>query len=193
MMKYALVIVLLVLVKLYLIGSAPAPATPTVAAQEVPSTAIAPRAVSTLVSAPVGRKSVVTQTMQVGAHFDTVNCAYWGFQVNCKHWGTDFTGSEGEPVFAPYDLTIIALGSYPPGPTWGQYIQGTFPDGYVFYAGHLEDRPTFKNGQTLPAGTFIGRMNSYAHTHIQLAPPAVTGPCAQSGTCVDFEQYYATH
>jgi hypothetical protein len=79
--------------------------------------------------------------MEVGAHFDTVDCGAWGFQVGCMHWGTDLLGAEGTPVAAPFDLTIIALGEYGPGPTWGQYVQGTFADGYVFYAGHLEGRP----------------------------------------------------
>ena len=141
----------------------------------------------------VGAKSVVTQTMAVASHFDTRDCGAWGFQVNCQHWGTDFIGAEGDPVFAPYDLTIIALGEYGPGPMWGQYVQGTFADGSVYYSGHLTGRPALEVGQTIPAGSLIGYMNGYAHTHVQLAPPGNTGPCAQDGSCLDFEQYYATH
>jgi hypothetical protein len=144
-------------------------------------------------AAPAGRKSNVTPTMEVGAHFDTVDCGAWGFQVGCMHWGTDLLGAEGTPVAAPFDLTIIALGEYGPGPTWGQYVQGTFADGYVFYAGHLEGRQPMSVGDTLPAGALLGSTNSYAHTHIQLAAPGNTGPCAQNGSCVDFEQYFATH
>lgn len=146
------------------------------------------------VNAPaVGSKSVVTSTMQVGAHFDTADCGAWGFQVACQHWGTDFAGSEGDPVFAPYDLTVIALGEYGPGSTMGQYVQGTLPDGSVYYSGHLTGRPALDVGQTIPAGTQIGVMNGYAHTHVQLAPPGNTGACAQDGSCLDFETYYATH
>lgn len=142
---------------------------------------------------PTGAKSVVTETMAVAAHFDTADCNAWGFQVGCMHWGTDFVGSEGDPVFAPYDITIIALGEYPPGPTFGQYVQGTLPDGTVYYSGHLASRASVEIGQTIPAGTQIGTMNSLAHTHIQLAPPGNTGACAQDGSCIDFEHYYATH
>lgn len=141
----------------------------------------------------VGAKSVVTETMAVGAHFATADCGTWGFQPNCQHWGTDFVGSAGDPVFAPYDLTIIALGEYGPGPTWGQYVQGTLPDGSVYYSGHLANRPALEVGQTIPAGAVIGYMNGYAHTHVQLAPMGNTGACAQDGSCLDFEQYYATH
>lgn len=183
-MKYALVILALVLIRLYQIGSAPAPLVVVAPAIE---------AAPMLAITPIGQEAMLTQTMEVGAHFATSDCGAWGFQMGCMHWGTDYIGNAGDPVFAPYDLTIIALGEYPSGPTMGQYIQGTFADGAVFYAGHLTDRPPFAIGQTLPAGTLIGRMNSYAHTHIQLAPPGITGACAQDGTCIDFEQYYATH
>lgn len=146
------------------------------------------------VAAPAsGAKSIVTETMAVASHFDTIDCGAWGFQANCQHWGTDFVGSEGDPVFAPYDLTIIALGEYGPGPTWGQYVQGTLPDGSVYYSGHLAGRSRFQIGETISAGTQIGQMNGYAHTHIQLAPPGNTGACAQDGSCLDFEHYYATH
>jgi hypothetical protein len=140
-----------------------------------------------------GHKSNVTPTMEIGARFDTADCATWGFQAGCRHWGTDFLGAEGTPVFAPFDLTIIALGEYGPGPTWGQYVQGTLADGYVFYAGHLEGRAAMRGGDTLPAGAVLGFTNGLAHTHIQLAPPGNTGACAQDGSCVDFERYFDEH
>jgi murein DD-endopeptidase MepM/ murein hydrolase activator NlpD len=145
--------------------------------------------------APVatGAKYQVTPTMEIGAHFDTVDCGSWGFQTGCQHWGTDYLAPEGTPVTTPFDLTIIALGEYPPGPTEGQYVQGTFSDGYVFYSGHLERRPDVAVGQTLPAGTLIGYTNSLNHTHIQLGPPGNSGACAQDGSCVDFERYYEEH
>jgi murein DD-endopeptidase MepM/ murein hydrolase activator NlpD len=131
--------------------------------------------------------------MAVGAHFDTADCGVWGFQAGCRHWGTDFTGSAGDPVFTPYDLTIIALGEYGPGATAGQYVQGTLPDGSVYYSGHLAGRPALAIGQTVPAGTQIGVMNSFAHTHVQFAAAGNTGPCAQDGSCLDFEAYWSTH
>lgn len=163
----------LVLIKLYQIGSAP-------------------EAVAANVQISLGRKSFVTESMSVSSNFyDTGDV--WCFQMNCQHWGTDYSGPEGTPVYTPFDLTVIALGEYPPGPTMGQYIQGTFPDGYVFYSGHLEGRPEFSVGQTISAGTLIGYTNSYDHTHIQLSPPGWTDVCASSGICVDFEQYYAEH
>lgn len=140
-----------------------------------------------------GAKSNVTPTMEVGAHFDTRDCGSWGFQVNCQHWGTDYLAPEGTPVLAPFDMTVIALGEYPPGPTMGQYVQGTLPDGYVLYLGHLEGRQPMIVGDTLPAGTLLGFTNSLAHTHAQLAPPGDVGACAQDGSCVDFEVYWETH
>lgn len=141
----------------------------------------------------VGAKYQVTPTMEVGAYFDTRDCGSWGFQANCQHWGTDYLCPEGCPVTAPFDLTIIALGDYPPGPTMGQYVQGTFTDGYVLYLGHLEGRQAMSVGDTLPAGTLLGFTNSLDHTHVQLAPPGNTGACAQDGSCLDFEQYWEAH
>lgn len=138
-------------------------------------------------------KFMVTPTMEVGAHFDTADCGAWGFQAGCRHWGTDLPGAEGTPVYAPFDLTVIALGGYGTGPTMGQYVQGTFADGYVFYAGHLESRQRMSVGETLPAGTLLGFTNSLAHTHVQLAEPGNAGACAQDGTCVDFERYFEEH
>lgn len=143
--------------------------------------------------APPPHKHPVTDTMLVSAPFDMVDCSSWGFQVGCQHWGTDLAGAEGTPVYAPFPLTIIALGAYPPGPTWGEYVQGTFPDGYVVYFGHLEGRPAMSVGDVLPAGTLLGYTNAYAHTHVQLAPPGNTGACAQTGTCVDFMRYWYDH
>jgi len=131
--------------------------------------------------------------MEVGAHFDTTDCGAWGFQVGCQHWGTDYLGAEGTPVYAPFDLTVIALGEYGSGPTMGQYVQGTFSDGYVFYAGHLEARQPMSVGDVLPAGELLGFTNVYAHTHVQLAGPNNFGACAQDGTCVSFEEYFNDH
>ncbi len=136
-----------------------------------------------------GRKAMLTPTMEVSAHFNDTGDV-WCFQVGCMHQGTDYSGVEGTPVYAPFDMTVIALGEYPPGPTWGQYIQCTFADGYVFYAGHLQARPDFQIGQVLPAGTQIGVTNGFHHTHIQLAKPGDYGACAQRGECIDFEQFW---
>jgi murein DD-endopeptidase MepM/ murein hydrolase activator NlpD len=175
----AAVIIVLIL---YRIGSAPIVAQPAPAVNQG----------APIAAQPLGAKSVVTMSMAVSAPFNATG-AVWCFQVGCQHWGTDFAGPDGTPVFTPFDLTIIALGEYGPGPTWGQYVQGTFPDGAVFYAGHLRDRPALSVGQTLGAGSLIGYTNAYDHTHVQLGPPGNAGPCAQSGTCFDFEVYYATH
>lgn len=139
-----------------------------------------------------GRKAMVTPTMEVSAHF-TDTGDVWCFQVNCQHWGVDYAGMEGTPVYAPFDMTVYALGEYPPGPTWGQYIQATLSDGVVIYLGHLKDMQPFVVGQTLPAGTLLGAMNAYAHTHVQLAPIGMYGPCATTGDCIDVETYWATH
>jgi murein DD-endopeptidase MepM/ murein hydrolase activator NlpD len=139
------------------------------------------------------RKSRVTDSMEIGASFNSVDCASWGFQAGCKHWGTDFICPENCVVGTPFDLQVIAVGYYESGPTEGQWIQGTFPDGFVFYAGHMKDRPDFQVGQVLSAGTPIGRTNHLNHTHVQLAESGNTGACAQNGTCVDFATYYNSH
>lgn len=141
----------------------------------------------------VGGKYPVTPTMQTSALFESQDCAVWGFQKDCQHWGVDYMAVEGTPVSAPFDMTIIALGEYPPGPTFGQYVQGTLPDGDVLYLGHLEARQPMQAGDVLPAGTLLGFTNSLQHTHAQLAPPGNTGPCAQDGSCLDFADYYRTH
>lgn len=147
-------------------------------------------AVSAHPQGAIGAKSVVMEGMDVYSRFDTVDCGTWGFQLNCQHWGTDILGSEGTPVYAPFDMSIIATGEYPPGPTWGQYVQGTLSDGYVLYLGHLQGVHVGV-GQTVAAGTLLGYTNAYAHTHVQLAAHA--GACAQDGSCMDFMQYYEEH
>lgn len=171
--KYAAAIMLLVAVKLYQIGNTPDTASPAVAQAQA-----------------IGSKSVVTEMMAVSSDFYATG-GVWCFQVNCQHWGVDFGGEEGDPVFAPFDMLIIAIGEYGPGPTMGQYIQGQLQDGMYLYLGHLKNMPAFTVGQAIPAGTYIGMMNAYAHTHVQLAPHS--GVCASNGTCIDFQQYYATH
>lgn len=173
-MKDLATIVVIALLILYKLGSSPQ---------------IAPAAAGPI---PLGAKSVVTATMEVSAHFSDTG-GVWCFQAGCQHWGTDYAGLEGTPVYAPFDLQVIALGDYPPGPTWGQYLQGMFSDGTVFYAGHLKERPLFAIGQVLPAGTLIGLTNGYNHTHIQLGRPGDASACAQRGACLDFEVYYASH
>lgn len=137
-----------------------------------------------------GRKFQVTPTMEVSAGFYDTG-GVWCFQVNCQHWGTDLLGYEGTPVYAPFEMRIIALGEYGPGPTWGQYVQGVLPDGAVLYLGHLKDRPAL--GDVVAAGTLLGFTNGYHHVHMQLAPPNNTGPCAQDGSCLNFMEYFATH
>ncbi len=150
--------------------------------------------VSSLSVAPggLGGKANITPSMEVSAHF-TDTGDVWCFQVGCQHWGVDYAGVEGTPVYTPFDMVVVMTGEYGPGPTWGQYIQGTFPDGVVFYAGHLKEMPQFQPGETLPAGTMIGLTNAYNHSHVQLGQPGDYGPCAVRGECIDMETYWASH
>lgn len=176
-MKYTVAIVLIVAVKLYQVGTASPPS-------------------NQYEAVAVGAKSVVTLTMHISTGFYETGCQpgstyAWSGQVNCMHWGVDFGGKEGDPVFAPYDMLITAVDEYGPGPTMGQFIQGQLRDGTYLYLGHLKNMPAFTVGQVIPAGTYIGSMNEYAHTHVQLAPHP--GVCASNGTCIDFAAYYATH
>lgn len=145
-------------------------------------------------SAPVGAKARLTDTMHVSTPYHATGQVWCDVgQLGCQHYGTDYDGTDGTPVYAPFDMVVIARGAYPPGPTFGEYIQGTLPDGHVLYLGHLRNMPAFPIGATIPAGTQIGVMNEFAHVHAQLAPPGVTGPCASDGTCLDFEQYWSEH
>jgi len=145
---------------------------------------------------PSGSKYQITEIITVGARFDSGECTPdnpWNFQYDCKHWGTDYMCPEGCPGFMPFSLVVTSLNEYGPGPTMGQFIQGTLPDESVLYIGHIKDRGDFVVGQVIPAGTIFGYTNEYGHFHVQLAPPGNFGPCAQTGTCVDFEQYFESH
>lgn len=136
------------------------------------------------------KKCPVTPTMMISTVFDAVDCGPYGGQKDCKHWGIDYIGAEGTPVTAPFDMHIIALGEYHDWPYTGQYVQGTLPDGDVLYLGHLKGRQPMQVGDTIPCGGLLGYTGDLQHTHVQLAPPGNTGPCAGDGTCLDFSDYY---
>lgn len=144
----------------------------------------------------IGAKSRITETMKVGASFSSGSCTpdnSWNFQYECKHWGTDYLCPDRCPGFMPFDMMVVSIGEYGPGPTEGQFIQGVLADGSVLYIGHIVDRMNVSVGDTIPSGTLFGYTNRLAHFHVQLAPPGNYGPCAQNGTCLDFERYWSDH
>lgn len=140
-----------------------------------------------------GKKHPPTDTMNVNANFYSTGSWAWGDQYNGMHLGTDFIGNEGDTVYAPFDCLFHKVGFYGNLGTYGNYFICYFLDGTLFYSGHLKDTIQFAPGELVTAGTPIGYMNELNHTHIKLEPPGSPTPCEGAGTCIDFEEYYATH
>lgn len=152
--------------------------------------------------APAGpsglKKCPYTKTMAVESTFYSQGA--WGDQFGGYHLGDDFTGNEGDPVFAPYDMRILGIDRYTDPGRFGNYITAEFlHDGVFFYAGHLID--TFvQPGQTVSACTVIGTLGAtdFKHTHIKLGGPGVPEPCeglppGWSTGCIDPIEYWTTH
>lgn len=145
----------------------------------------------------VGKKQPPTDYMEVGASFYSTWQGFgsnpWGSQYNGMHLGTDYTGKQGDNVYMPFDCSFSSTGFYDDNSRYGHYLVCYLTDGTLFYSGHLEDVIQPQPGEIIPAGTIIGHMSYLNHTHIKLEPPGSPSPCEGSGTCIDFEEYYATH
>lgn len=163
----------------------------------------------------VGRKSVVTETMEISAPYDSCGSGTVWAQIGqwggC-HLGVDFAGAGDTPVYAPYDCAYQQTGSYTGGATGGAYVICTITDRaghqYQYYTGHLQDAIRAEPGALLQAGTFLGRTLGapYNHTHVQLCGPRETitpRDMLGAGTPIacptpdlyykDFIAFYATH
>jgi murein DD-endopeptidase MepM/ murein hydrolase activator NlpD len=134
--------------------------------------------------APIGHKSVVTESMSVNAGFYATDSAAWASQGG-MHYGTDYGAPQGSPVFMPFDCIYSMTGHYDDAARMGDYVICHLMDGVEYYSGHLEGVQAFVPGQVIAAGTVIGFTNVYDHTHIQARLP--------SGELIDFAQYYEEH
>lgn len=116
----------------------------------------------------------VPEQINPNARFHSTGSPAWvnqfaGTDMAGQHGGTDFTGPIGTSVYAPWDMTIIALGHYSDEGRYGDYVIGT-PDNdktLEFYSGHLQNVQV-TNGQHIGCGDKLGEMNLYNHTHIQI-------------------------
>ena len=142
-----------------------------------------------------------TDTNQVaeGSAFTSTGSPYWAGQYGGMHLGDDFIGNAGDPVYAPWDMTIDSVGRYDDPGRFGANIQAHIDaDSTLFYAGHLID-VYVTGGQRVPACTKIATLGATAgpHTHIKLASPAAPVPCEGSppgaGGCIDPMEYWNTH
>lgn len=136
-------------------------------------------------------KCLPTATGAISAHFSDTASAYWGAQYLGQHNGTDYSGQSGDPVFAPFGLTVEDIQYYSDPGRIGWYVQGRFSDGYLFYAGHL-GTVAVQVGDTVGACAQIGTIGSVAHTHIKINRPGSPEPCEATG-CDDFERYFNEH
>jgi len=148
---------------------------------------------NTVIQTGSGSKRPPTDTMNIGANFYSTGSEYWSGQAGGVHLGTDFIGNQGDTVYMPFDCSFSNTGFYEDGGRYGYYLICYFTDGTLFYSGHLEDVIQPQPGELIPAGTVIGHMSYLNHTHIKLEPPGSPSPCEGAGTCIDFEEYYATH
>jgi beta-N-acetylglucosaminidase len=123
----------------------------------------------------------VTETMEISAHFNTVNCTYWYNQPNCQHMGVDYPAPYGDNVYMPFDCWYITTGNYQDSQRLGDYVMCTLADGNELYLGHLKDAIRYDTPRLIRAGDIIGTI-LLDHTHVQLRDG--------NGTLLDFENYY---
>jgi murein DD-endopeptidase MepM/ murein hydrolase activator NlpD len=138
-------------------------------------------------------KHPVTGAMAVSANFYATGSPAWAGQAGGMHLGTDFAGNPGDNVYMPFDCTFDQTGFYEDAARWGHFLICYFGDGTLFYSGHLQDVIQPAQGTLIPAGTVIGHIGQLLHTHVKLEPPGSPHPCEGAGTCINFEDYYATH
>lgn len=143
-------------------------------------------------SAPrVSSKCLPTSTGLISAHFSDTSSPYWGAQYLGMHNGTDYAGSQGDPVYAPFDLTVEDIQYYSDPARIGWYVQGRMADGYLYYSGHLGTVEVVV-GQFVGACSVIGTIGDVFHTHVKVASPGKPVPCEATG-CDNFELYFEEH
>jgi murein DD-endopeptidase MepM/ murein hydrolase activator NlpD len=133
-------------------------------------------------------KCPVTDTMQVSAHFWDTSSGFWAGQAGGMHNGTDFAGNPGELVYAPFAMTIEDVGYYGDAGRIGSYVQARLDDGWLYYAGHL-DQVYVQTGARVEACAPLGTIGGVYHVHIKIADPSRPIPCEATG-CDDFEAYW---
>lgn len=136
-------------------------------------------------------KCLPTSTGQISAHFSDTSSPYWAGQAGGMHNGTDYSGNQGDPVFAPFAFRVEAIEYYGDAGRIGWYVQGRFQDGYLFYAGHL-GTVAVQVGDQVEACQPIGTIGEVNHTHIKINRPGSPEPCEATG-CDDFERYFEEH
>jgi hypothetical protein len=133
-------------------------------------------------------KCPVTDTMAVSAHFWDTSSGFWAGQAGGQHNGTDFAGNPGELVYAPFAMTVEDVGYYSDAGRIGSYVQARLDDGWLFYAGHL-DQVYVAVGARVEACAPLGTIGGVYHVHIKVADPTRPIPCEATG-CDDFEAYW---
>jgi murein DD-endopeptidase MepM/ murein hydrolase activator NlpD len=134
-------------------------------------------------------KCRVTDTMAVTAHFGDTRSGHWSGYAGGQHNGTDYAGNPGDLVYAPFGMTVEDVGYYGDPGRIGSYVQARLDDGYLFYAGHL-DQVYVDVGARVEACAPLGTIGGVYHTHIKIASPDKPIPCEATG-CDDFEQYWS--
>jgi murein DD-endopeptidase MepM/ murein hydrolase activator NlpD len=108
-------------------------------------------------------KCLPTDTGAISAHFNDTNSGYWSAQAGGRHNGTDYNGSQGDPVYAPFALVVEDVQFYSDPGRIGWYVQGRFADGFLFYAGHL-GTVAVSVGQAVPACAVLGTIGEVFHS-----------------------------
>jgi murein DD-endopeptidase MepM/ murein hydrolase activator NlpD len=145
-------------------------------------------------------KCPYTATMQIGdnSSFYSTGASAWSGQYGGMHLGDDFVGNRGDPVYAPFAMSIEGVGEYTDPGRFGRNVQARFTDGTLYYAGHLVD-VYVSAGQQVPACTIIGTLGAtdQPHVHIKLGSPSAPVPCEGSAPgdngCIDPMAYWESH
>lgn len=134
-----------------------------------------------------GNRCMITIPEHINNHFFDTGSDAWVnqvFTVKGKtyrgiHGGVDMGAPNGSPVFAPYDMHIVAIGHYNDSGRMGDYVIGNLNDGTEYYSGHLAN-PRVNVGDDVKCGEQIAEIGYYNHTHIQMK---------QGGEVIDPEEY----
>lgn len=111
------------------------------------------------------------------------------------HGGIDYGADEGTPIPTPVGGEIYWANADGEGAGYGNAVQLIDANGNYHLFAHMMDAPDVYEGQTVQAGTVLGRVGNTghsfgAHLHYQIDPPS-NASAYKSGAHIDPHEYAA--